>query len=171
MRVDYFDTWYQVNAAVLWPGAVVAIAILLGIVVFFWVRLRRLENRYNRLMSDSAGDSLQEMLEDHIRRVRGTLDRVDALERLAHDLQRTLGYSMQWVGMVRFNPFRDTGGDQSFAIAMADAHGNGIILSSLYRHNVTRVYAKPLSSWKSTHPLTEEELEAIEVARRSHTPA
>jgi len=81
--VDYFDTWYQVNAAVLWPGAVVAIAILLGIVVFFWVRLRRLENRYNRLMSDSAGDSLQEMLEDHIRRVRGTLDRVDALERLA----------------------------------------------------------------------------------------
>lgn len=171
MKVNYFDTWYQVNAAVLWPGTVVAIAILLGIVIFLWVRLRRLEDRYNRLMSDSAGDSLQEMLEGHVRRVRGTLDRVDALERLAHDLQCTLGYSVQWVGMVRFNPFRDTGGDQSFAIALADAHGNGIILSSLYRHNITRVYAKPLSSWKSTHPLTEEELEAIEVARRSHASA
>jgi len=119
-------------------------------------------------MGDSTADRLEEMLEDYVRRVRGTLDRVDTLERLARDLQRTLGYSVQWVGMVRYNPFRDTGGAQSFAIALADAHGDGIILSSLHRRDLTRVYAKPLLGWKSTHSLTEEELEAIEAARRRH---
>lgn len=169
--MDYFRAWYQVNAAVLWLVTGVALVILLGLLIYLWTRLRKLQDRYGRLMGDSTGDRLEEMLEDHTRRVRGTLDRVDALERLAHDLQRTLGYGIQWVGMVRFNPFRDTGGDQSFAIALADAHGDGIVLSSLHRRDLTRVYAKPLLDWKSTHPLTEEELEAIEIARRSHAPA
>lgn len=169
--MDYLRAWYQVNAAALWLETVAAIVILLGLVIFLWTRLRRLQAHYEQLMSDSSGGSLQEMLEDHVERVRNTLDRVDALDKLAGDLQRTLGYTVQWVGMVRFNPFRDTGGDQSFAIALADAHGDGLVLSSLHRPDVTRVYAKPLLGWKSTHPLTEEELEAIEVARRSPKPA
>jgi len=166
--LDYLRAWYQVNAAVLWLETAVVVVILAGIVIFLWTRLRGLEGRYRRLMGDSTADRLEEMLEDYVRRVRGTLDRVDTLERLARDLQRTLGYSVQWVGMVRYNPFRDTGGAQSFAIALADAHGDGIILSSLHRRDLTRVYAKPLLGWKSTHSLTEEELEAIEAARRRH---
>lgn len=169
--MGYFRAWYQVNAAVLWLETIVAIVILLGLAIFLWTRLRQLQGQYERLMGDSAGGSLQEMLESHVHRVRGAMDRVDALERLAHDLQRALGHSVQWVGTVRFNPFRDTGGDQSFAIALADAHGDGIVLSSLHRRDTTRVYAKPLLGWESTHPLTEEELEAIAVARRSHAPA
>lgn len=166
--MDYFRAWYQVNAAVLWLETAVVVVILAGIVIFLCTRLRGIEGRYRLLMGDSTADRLEEMLEDYVRRVRGTLDRVDALERLARDLQRELGYSVQWVGMVRYNPFRDTGGAQSFAIALADAHGDGIILSSLHRRDLTRVYAKPLLGWKSTHSLTEEELEAIEAARRRH---
>lgn len=166
--MNYFRAWYQVNGAVLWLATVVVIVVSLGLLIFLWTRLRRLQDRYDRLMGDSVGGSLEGMLQDHVRRVRSTLDRVDALEQLAQNLQHVLGYSVQWVGMVRFNPFRDTGGDQSFAIALVDAHGDGIVLSSLHRRDVTRVYAKPLLSWESTHPLTEEEREAIEVARRSH---
>lgn len=169
--MGYFKAWYQVNAAILWLEMLVAILILLGLVIYLWRRLRQVQDRHKRLMGDSPGGSLEEMLEDHVRRVRGALDRVDALERLADDLQYALGHSVQWVGMVRFNPFHDTGGDQSFAIALADARGDGLILSSLHRRDLTRVYAKPLLEWKSTHPLTEEEMEAIEVARRGHAPA
>ncbi len=165
------NAWYQANAAALWLGTVIAALVLLGLATFLWTRLRRLEGHYERLMGDSIGSNLQEMLEDHVQRVRGTLDRVDALERLADDLQHGLGYSVRWVGMVRFNPFRDTGGDQSFAIALADDHGDGIVLSSLHRLDITRVYAKPLLGWESGHPLTEEELEAIEAARGRQGPA
>jgi len=169
--MDYFKAWYQVNGAILWLETLVAILILLGLVSFLWRRLQHIQGHYDQLMADSSGGSLQEMLQDHLFRVRGTLDRVDSLEKLVHDLQRTLGQSVQWVGLVRFNPFRDTGGDQSFAVALADANGDGIVLSSLHRRDMTRVYAKPLLGWKSTHPLTEEELEAIETAQRNHIPA
>lgn len=169
--MDYFRAWYQANTAVLWLETIVVIVVLLAMVILLWTRLRRLQDRYERLMGDSVDGSLQGTLEDHVRRVRSALDRVDALERLARDLQHTLGYSVQWVGMVRFNPFRDTGGDQSFAIALADARGDGIVLSSLHGRDVSRVYAKPLVDWKSTRPLTEEELKAIEAARRRRGPA
>jgi len=196
--MGYF-AWYQVNAAVLWLGTVIAIIILLGVVIFFWMRQRELGVRYNRLMGDSASNGLEAMLENHVRRVRGVLDRVEtldqlvrnlqltqeqqgrelqlaldrevALERLTDGLQRKLERSVQGVGMVRFNPFRDTGGAQSFAIALADDHGDGFVLSSLYRRDATRVYAKPLLGWKSPYPLTEEELEAIGMAHGGHTPA
>ncbi len=168
--MDYFNVWYQTNAALLWIANVVAISILMALTITLWARLRRLQRRYAWLVGDSKPGSLQEMLLDHVQQVRGALDRVDALERLARDLEHTLGHSVQWVGMVRFNPFRDTGGDQSFALALADAQGNGLVLSSLHRLDITRVYAKPLQGWQSTHPLTEEELEAIQVARRGHTP-
>jgi hypothetical protein len=73
--------------------------------------------------------------------------------------------SLQHVGVVRFNPYHDTGGDYSFAVAILDAGGHGVVLSGLYHRDRCRVYAKPVSAWASTYTLTDEELEAIDQAR------
>ena len=72
---------------------------------------------------------------------------------------------MQRLGFLRFNPFRDAGGDQSFALALADQEGNGFVMSSLHSRDVTRVYGKPLVGWESIYPLTDEEKQAIEKAK------
>jgi len=97
----------------------------------------------------------------HIAEVRQTVDQVQELGDHARQMEKTLRHSMQWLGMVRFNPFRDTGGNQSFAIALVDGHGNGVVISSLHARDGTRVYAKPLRHWESTYTLTDEEKEAI----------
>ena len=68
---------------------------------------------------------------------------------------------MQRKGLVRYNAFRNTGGDQSFAWALVDSYGNGVVLSSLHARENTRVYAKPLYDWKSSYSLTKEEEQAI----------
>ena len=73
--------------------------------------------------------------------------------------------SLQHVGVVRFNPYHDTGGDYSFAVALLDAGGNGVLLSGLYHRDRCRVYAKPVRAWASTYTLTDEEREAIDQAR------
>jgi len=65
------------------------------------------------------------------------------------------------LGVVRFNPFSDVGGDQSFAIALVDGHGNGVVISSLYGRHDIKVYAKPLKKWESEYTLTDEEKQAI----------
>jgi Protein of unknown function (DUF4446) len=69
------------------------------------------------------------------------------------------------VGVVRFNPYHDTGGDHSFAVALLDAAGAGVVISGLYHRDRCRVYAKPVNAWDSTYQLTDEERDAIERAR------
>ncbi len=73
-------------------------------------------------------------------------------------------YSLQRVGVVRFNPFGDTGGDQSFVVALLDRLGNGVVISSLHGRAGTRFYAKSLKNGHSSHSLSDEEEEAVKSA-------
>jgi hypothetical protein len=76
--------------------------------------------------------------------------------------------SIQKVGVIRFNPFKDTGGDQSFSIAFLDAKDTGFVLSSLFTREGNRVYTKPITEGDSKYPLTEEEKEVITLATKNN---
>ena len=129
------------------------------------VRFSRLRKQYERMMAGVEGGNLEQALTEHIDRVQQACTSVAELQMETLRIDRTLRHTMQWTGVVRFNPFRSTGGDQSFAWAIADSEGNGIVLSSLHARDQTRVYAKPLNNWESPYSLTEEEQEAITRAR------
>lgn len=72
--------------------------------------------------------------------------------------------SLKRVGVVRFNPFPDTGSNQSFALAVLDARGDGYVLSSLHSRQATRLFLKVVSGGRTETPLSEEESEAIHIA-------
>lgn len=76
-------------------------------------------------------------------------------------------FSIQGVGIVRFNPFKETGGDQSFSIALLDGNKDGVVITSLYGREGNRVFAKPIKRGKSEYLLTEEEKRAIEKAKEN----
>jgi hypothetical protein len=95
-------------------------------------------------------------------------ERIDVLTRALDDVQRRLPAvegraltAVQRVGIVRFNPFEDTGGQQSFALALLDAHGSGFVMSSLHARQGTRVYLKQIAQGKSETPLSDEEAQAL----------
>jgi len=69
--------------------------------------------------------------------------------------------SLQKVGVVRYNPFEDTGSNQSFALAMLDSSANGFVLSSLHSRQQTRVFLKQVTGGKAETALSNEEAEAI----------
>jgi hypothetical protein len=94
------------------------------------------------------------------------MDCVKELDTLARGLERSGRQHMQRVGFLRFNPFRDAGGDQSFSLALTDDEGNGFVLSSLHSRDASRIYGKPLTGWNSPYPLTDEEKQAIDKARQ-----
>jgi len=52
--------------------------------------------------------------------------------------------------VVRFNPFSEVGGDQSFSIALMDGNNDGFMITALYTRDGNRVYAKPIQN-PSTH--------------------
>ena len=72
---------------------------------------------------------------------------------------------IQKVGIVRFSPFAEVGGDQSFSIALLDDNDNGVVITSLYSRDANRVYAKPIKDSQSTYVLSNEEKEAINRAQ------
>ncbi len=150
-------------------GLGVAVCGLFGWVVALQIRLRRLSEQYSRLMTGANGIDLETLLNRHVDDVREALDTVSELETRARTMERTLQHTVQWIGIIRYNPFRNTGGAQSFALAVVDARGNGFALSSLHARENTRVYAKPLNQWESEYTLTDEEKEAISRARRQQT--
>jgi len=73
--------------------------------------------------------------------------------------------SIQKIGMVRFNPFKETGGDQSFSIALLNKENTGVVITSLYCRDDNRVYAKSIKNSKSQHLLSKEEEQAIAKAK------
>ncbi len=158
------DSLFSSSAGTLAVVALVLALLALGGVVLLLARQQRLLGQYQHLMTGTSGGNLEAVLNDHIAQVRETENRVDVVDRLARRLEKAAYHSLQHMGVVRYNPFHDTGGDQSFAIALVDGHGNGVALSSLHGRDVTRVYAKPLQKWESTYSLTDEEKKAIAMA-------
>jgi hypothetical protein len=71
------------------------------------------------------------------------------------------GAALSRVGLVRFDAFEDAGGAQSFALALADDDGDGIVLTSLHSRSATRLFVKGLRRGVSDLPLSAEEMRAM----------
>lgn len=145
-------------------GLAVVLLLLLIAVVVQSMRLARMRRAYRALVGDEEGGSLQGVLERHIGRVAEVGSRLGELDRLYTMLEQRTRGSLQHIGLVRFNPFEDTGSDQSFAIALLDDRRDGVVLSSLHGRANTRVFAKPVEGGASRHTLSTEESEAIRIA-------
>ena len=125
-------------------------------------RVRRLTFRKDASLEDTLGELS--------RRTRELQAFREELELYLKHAENRLQKSIQGVGVVRFNPFHGdgSGGNQSFAAAFLDEHGNGIVFSAIYaREGQTSVYAKPLVKGLSQFELTEEESEAIRKAKEN----
>ena len=147
------------------------VAAVVGMLI--WVALlqrseARLRSRLHRVLPDGEATSLDQILEQQLRRIDTLGERLDALNKLHHELEKITQRTIQKVGVVRYNPFADTGGDQSFAIALLDSEGSGVVVSSLHSRTDTRVFAKAVQSGRSRYPLSDEEQEAI---RKALAPA
>ena len=89
-----------------------------------------------------------------------------ALEKITN-LEDASLYAFQKIGVVRFNPFNNLGGNQSFVIALLDNKNSGFLISSLFVRDGNRVYAKILNQGKSDYPLSKEEVEALSRATKT----
>jgi hypothetical protein len=81
------------------------------------------------------------------------------------NLKKENKFSIQKIGIVRFNPFSEVGGDQSFSLALLDGNDSGFVITSLYTREGNRVYGKPIKNGQSEYLLSEEEKEAINKAK------
>jgi hypothetical protein len=135
--------------------------------LFLVRRTGRLNRRLRDLTRGAEGRSLEAVLDAHLDKVFEVSSQLDDLTTRSAALEASSRRSVQRVGLVRYNPFEDTGGNQSFALAMTDAGGDGLIVSSLHSRTGTRVYAKRVHAGRSDAALSDEEAEALKQALAS----
>lgn len=133
-------------------------------------RVRRLGARLESITQGSDEQSLEAVLGSHLDRVRQVVKDVDSVSARAAVIERDLLGTFGRIGLVRFNPFEDTGGNQSFALALLDGRGDGFVVSSLHARAGTRVYAKAISNGASEAALSDEEGEALRQALAKPVP-
>ena len=142
-----------------------------GELVLF-LRLRRLEKMMSEVFVPARGkESLQEVVYHHVRRTAALQKEVQELYDFVQKVHALGKKGLYRVGIVRFNPFHDIGGDQSFALAFLDGERNGVVLSTLYTKEGTRIFAKPVSNGVAIPPyhFTEEEKKALAQASSKKT--
>ena len=93
--------------------------------------------------------------------------RLAALERSTAQIAEALPKAVQGVGVVRYNPFPEMGGNMSFSVALLDGSANGVVISVLNDRNGSRAYGKAVEQGTSTYPLSDEEQQALALARGS----
>ena len=153
----------------------IALTIISGLLLiqFLWlmimrISLRRLQKQKGEFDLGEAGKKIEAALAEQSKLIKVLDKDIHELYNISNQLNSLSLRSLHKVAMMRFNPFKDIGGDQSFSIALLNGKNNGIVISSLYTREGTRVYSKAITSGKSEkYPLTEEEEEIIKKAMSS----
>lgn len=143
----------------------VAIFIVLALwlaAVTFW--LYKNDSHYKRLVATGGKTDLKGILERLLSGQANLAQHLKKVENEIGELDKMSGGYIQKVGLVKFNPFSDTGSNQSFALALLDGKETGIILLCLHSRDGTRIYVKDIASGKSRYGLSQEEKQALEQA-------
>ena len=152
-------------------GSTIVMSILALLVVFLlvWVTLisynlgvlRRSQRILSRGMTDS---SLQDILAQHFVRVDGLEDRIERLEQDVAALHSLQLNAVQRIGLVRYDAFDDMGGELSFALALLNEHGDGIVMSTITGRQDNRTYSKQVVKGRAAIQSSAEEDAAIKQA-------
>ena len=153
----------QFNAELL-LAALVLLALALYLSVRNLITLKRQKAKWDKLLDGTSGSNLENLLMDTLRENQALNDRLDASERKLSEVEKHGEKSKRHIGLVRYDAFEEVGGNQSFALAVYDDNGDGVVLNSIIGRTDCRVYAKPLVGGRSDRSLSEEERKAIEEA-------
>jgi hypothetical protein len=138
----------------------------LGWLGYLTYRFRNLSQHYNTLIEGTDKRKLEEILNNLAKDVTISKKEIASLSKRCDILEENELYHIQKIGLLRFNPFNDTGGDQSFILTLSDANDTGVVITGLYSRSGTRWYAKKIVAGKGVdHELSEEEKKALKQAK------
>lgn len=133
-----------------------------------FVKLTKIRKEYKNFMNKIGnGTNLQEILEKHIEKINRTIAKNEELEKFCVNLDSDIKSCIQKIGIYRYNAYKDTGSDLSFALALLDENNDGVVLNGIYSREMSNIYAKPIENGISIYKITEEEQEALKRAMNS----
>lgn len=162
------NSFIDQNLAVLLISLLVFEVISLILTVYCFFKLIALRKKSEIFFEGKNGKNLEELILKSVADIKSLDSEIQELYSISNMIHKLSLSSIHRVGVIRFNPFGDIGGDQSFSVALLDGKNNGVVVSSLHTKEGTRVYAKPVVKGESEkYPFTEEEKKVIKIAAQN----
>lgn len=163
-------TWIEQNIPLLlgiFAALVVAIVVLFILCIVLFVKVGRQKKRYDFFMGTGRRPeyNLEMKLQNYYESSKAIEEKYSKLLDMVTDMDKTDKEKLQKVGIIRFNPFDEMGGNLCFALALLDGRDNGVVLSGIHSRTGSFTYAKPIEMGVSTYMLSEEEIKAVEMAK------
>lgn len=141
------------------------------IILFVWLGfltfyLLRLIKKYSVFTEGTNKKTLEDVLVNILNEQKLTKKDIAYLSTRCDNIEKDGLLHIQKIGLLRFNPFKDTGGDQSFILSLIDANNTGVVITALYSRSGTRWYAKKVINGKGhEHELSEDEKKSLKNAK------
>ena len=137
------------------------IYIIVAVIVILLIWIIVLEFRLRRLLRGKTGSDLEDLMKKVNQDLNDLIQSQVELQNDVKAIRARIRHHIRAVKTIRFNPFKDSGSNQSFATSFISDEGDGVVISSLYSRDRVGIYAKPLTKHKSEYELTDEEKLAI----------
>lgn len=147
------------------------ILIVFLIAAFIWIGVltylfKKMQKNYSVLTEGINKKTLDAVLSNIVKESNKSKEDIDRLIARCDTIEKDARFHIQKIGLMRFNPFKDTGGDQSFILSLMDDHNTGVVITALYSRSGTRWYAKRIMRGKGVeHELSDEEKKVVQQAQ------
>lgn len=162
-------TFTQEELTLLFFGLAAAVLLLFILCIVLFVKLNKQKKRYDFFMGTNRKPSysLEAKLESYYSVSKGIAEKYAKLLDMVTDMDKTMKSNIQKVGLIRYNPFDEMGGNLCFALALLDGSDNGVVLNGIHSRTGSFTYAKPIEMGVSTYMLSDEEIKAVEMAKEN----
>ncbi len=149
------------------PIVLIGVGVTLSWLAFLTYSFYKQNSKILTISKGSSDLSIIDILNKVVGKQAALDKKIDTIEKNVEGLIFDSKFYIQKIGLVRFNPFNDTGGDQSFILALTNFEDSGVVISGLHTRNGTRWYAKKVVKGKGVeHELSDDEIKAIKNASK-----
>ncbi|BCS82459.1 DUF4446 family protein [Anaerocellum diazotrophicum] len=129
---------------------------------------KSLKKRFIELTSNQDFKNLEDIIRQTNEKVEYFEEVLKALTKSHRTLSENTKLCIKKVGIIRYDAFENVGSRLSFALALLDEFDTGVVINSIYSREGCSVYAKPIENGISKYPLSAEEMQAIDIARKNY---
>lgn len=161
-----FSIWLNDNQSAVIIFLSLVLLLMTVLFIYLLSELKKIKHKQKLLFSGEKVSSLESVILAQVSQIQDLERAVAQLKDADQRIINQMSYALQKIGVLRFNPFGDVGGNQSFAIALLDNHNSGVIILSLYSRDGVRVYSKAIKEGVSEYTLSEEEKKVLTMAMK-----
>lgn len=146
-------------------AAAFILLVLLIVTIINLVQIKKLKKKYKKFMNGSDAQTLEDTIANHLNEIDGLISSNAANEKNIEKLTNQMRVTFQKVGLVKYDAFQEMGGKLSFSLCLLNEKEDGFLINAMHSREGCYTYIKEIIAGNCVIILSEEEKEALDMAK------